>query len=110
MHQHTLILTTNKLMIPQEVTIDFVKTLINRGLAPVEYFGMELDNQEDYIDDDMAAVSEEITYIEIHFNTDEIIEYEDLDEVEVDNLIMDLFDKNPNSEVRIDGKDVTIYL
>lgn len=50
MANHTLILSTAKVAIPEGVTIDFIKSLINRGLTGIEYFGPEIDNQEDFIE------------------------------------------------------------
>ena len=63
MIDHTLILSTTKVAIPEGVTIDFITNLLNRGLTGIEYFGPELDNPECYIDEDMTAAAAEITSI-----------------------------------------------
>lgn len=110
MQYHTLILSTSKLPIPEGVAIDFVTKLLNRGLTGIEYFGCEIDNPECYISDDMKLASEEITYIDFHFDTADSIDYESLSETQVDDLISDIIKKSANIEVRADGKDVTVYL
>jgi len=110
MESHTLILSTAKLTIPNVITMDMVTSLINRGLTGVEYFGIEIDNQADYIDEDMKAASEEITYIEFYFDTEESIDYDSLSLEEVNALILDIIKKSTQIEIRADEKDVTLYL
>lgn len=110
MANHTLILSTTKTAIPANLKIDFVTNLINRGLALTEYFGIEIDNQSDYIEPDMKNVSTEITYIEIYFETKEPIDYDALSEVEVDQLILDLFTHSETKDIHSDGKDIKLYL
>jgi hypothetical protein len=110
MKTHTLVLSTAKLPIPEAVTIDFVAKLLNRGLTGIEYFGVEIDNPECYISDDMKLASERITYIDFHFDSADSIYYESLSETEVDDLILDLIKKSANIEVRADYKDITVYL
>ncbi len=110
MKSHTLILTTTKTAIPADLNKVFVTSLINRGLALTEYFGEEIDNQHDFIDEDMDKLSAEITFIEIFFDTEAPIEYDLLTETDIDTLILDLFDKSPRQDFHTDGKDVTVHL
>jgi hypothetical protein len=110
MENHTFVLSTPKIAIPESISIDFVTNLINRGVAMSEYFGPAIDNQADYVEDDMKGVRETTTYIEFHFDTEEPIEYEMLSETDVDNLIFDIIKKSANIELRADGKDITVYL
>lgn len=110
MNSHTLILSTAKVTIPDVITIDMVTSLINRGLTGIEYFGIEIDNQADYIDDDMKAASEEITYIECFFDTEETIDYDSLTVVETNALILDIIKKSAHVEIRADDKDIELYL
>jgi len=110
MNAHTVILSTTKTEITKDSSCDTIAHLINRGIAMVDYFGVELDNDADYIADDMKDVSNDITYIEIHFETEEPIDYDSLNEVEVDNLILDLLANTENKEVRCFGKDITLYM
>jgi len=110
MKNHTLILSTAKVTIPDVITIDQVTSLINRGLTGIEYFGVELDNDADYIDNDMKAASEEITYMEFFFETEEAIKYEALSIEEVNELILDAIKKSARIDIEADHKDVTLYL
>ena len=110
MESHTLILSTAKIAIPENVTLEFVTSLINRGLTGIEYFGPEIDNQEDCIEPDMKLASEEITYFDFNFDSDEPIEYDQLSETDVDGFILDLIKKSTNIEMRADAKDITINL
>ena len=75
----------------------------------MEYFGIEIDNHCDIISDDMEAVSNEITYIDIHFDTELTIAYDSLNETEVDHLAVTML-QDCNPEIRADLKDITIYL
>lgn len=110
MANHTLILSTAKVTIPANLRIDFITSLINRGLTGVEYFGPEIDNQEDFIEPDMKLASEEISYFEFFFDTQETIEYDLLSEIDVDGLVLDLIKKSTNVGLRTEGKDIVIYL
>lgn len=109
MEQHTLVLSATKTNLPENISSDFVSSLINRGLTQVEYFGREIDNHCDVISDDMEAVSRDLTFIDIHFDTEYSIGYEGLDETQVDALALDML-KRCRAEIRRDEKDITIYL
>jgi len=110
MESHTLVLATTKTTIPPDLFIEFVTSLINRSVAMVEYFGPEIDNPCDFIDDDMKNVSEEITYIEIFFDTELPIDYDDLDESQVDELILSTIGASSKIEMKSDGKDIVVHL
>lgn len=110
MNSHTLILSTAKVTIPDGVTIDFVTKLINRGLTAIDYFGAEIDNQPDYLDEEMKVLSETISYFHFNFDTEEAIDYDSLSEIEVDNMLMDTIKKSANIELQSDHKDITVYL
>lgn len=109
MKQHTLILSA-KVKIPDVITIDMVTSFINRGLTGIEYFGIGIDNQADYLDDDMIAASEGITYIEFYFDTEETIDYDSLSLEETNALILDIIKKSAQIEIRADEKDIVLYL
>ena len=110
MQTHTLILSIAKIEIPKGVTIDFITNLINRGLTGIEYFGVEIDNQEDFVEPDMKLASEEISYFEFFFDTEVPIEYELLSETDIDGLLLDLIKKTAHINLRADEKDILIYL
>lgn len=107
---HTLILSTAKVTIPENLSIDFITSFINRGLTGIEYFGPEIDNQEDFVEPDMKLASEEISYFEFFFDTEDPIEYDLLSETDVDGFVLDLIKKSANIDLRADEKDVTLYL
>jgi hypothetical protein len=109
MESHTLVLSTEKVLIPEVTTVDFVTTLINRGLTQVEYFGVEIDNHCDIVSDDMEAVSSEICYIDIHFDSEQGIAYDAVSETEVHQMALDML-QECRPEIRTDSKDITIYL
>lgn len=110
MNNHTLILSTAKVTIPVDLKIDFVTSLINRGLTGIEYFGPEIDNPEDFIEPDMKLAIEEISYFEFFFDTEDPIEYDLLSETDVDGFVLDLIKKSANINLRADEKDIIIYL
>lgn len=107
---NSLILSTAKLLIPEDVSIEFITNLINRGLTGIEYFGCELDNLECFVDDDMKAVSESISYFDFHFETPEEYDYESLSKEKIDQLIQGIIERSGKIEMRWDDKDITIYL
>ncbi|EJG02270.1 hypothetical protein [Flavobacterium sp. F52] len=110
MKSHTIILSTAKVAIPHQLSIDFITSLINRGLTAIDYFGVEIDNPECYVEEDMKALSETITYFEFFFDTEESIDYDSLNENEVDQLLLDQIKKSANIEIKADEKDIIIYL
>ena len=110
METHTLILSTAKIEIPKGVTTDFITNLINQGLTGIEYFGPEIDNPKDFIEPDMKLASEEISYFEFFFDTEDPIEYDLLSETDVDGFVVDLIKKSANIDLRADEKDIIIYL
>lgn len=109
MEANTMVLSTAKVAIPQVTTVEFVTGLINRGLTQVEYFGVEIDNHCDIVSDDMQKLSSEITYIDIHFDSEKGIDYDSLNETEVDNIALNML-QECRAEIRTDSKDITIYL
>ncbi|WP_343697157.1 hypothetical protein [Flavobacterium sp.] len=109
MEQHTLVLSAVKTVLPESISSDFVSALINRGLTQVEYFGREIDNHCDIISHDMEAASRDLTFIDIHFDTEDPIGYEGLDGLQVETLALNML-KECRAEIRRDEKDITIYL
>ncbi|BDU25154.1 hypothetical protein [Flavobacterium sp. GSB-24] len=110
MYNHTLTVSTARKPFPNEVSIDFVTSLINRGVAMVEYFGPEIDNCEDYVEEDMKLVSEQISYFEFYFSTEQSIDYDALSETEVDQILFDAIKKSDKIKLQSDQKDIMIYL
>lgn len=109
MINHTIILTTPKIDIPASNIIDFTKELIITNLLNIDYFGGELDNQADYIDEKMQDKIDNTTYITFHFNYSEI-DYDKLNEVETLQLIVDVLEQQNIGEVIVDDKDVECFI
>jgi hypothetical protein len=110
--QHTLILTTQRKNIPNEGYgyIGILKLLIENNLTSVDYFGAELDNQADYIDNDMQVKIDNNVYINIYFETTVEIEYSLQTDEKIYCLLIDLLDNSINSETRVNDNDIDIYI
>lgn len=106
---HTIILEAQKNIIPESGVLDFVKNLINEGKTKIDYFGLEIDNQADYVDEAMQAKMDATTYITINFESEDEIDYEVLSEAENLRFVIDLL-HTPQMELHSDGKDVTINI
>jgi len=112
MIQHTIILETYKKNIPLKVDLDYVTNLIIKDRPIVEYFGIELDNDADYINTNMQMKFVRTTTIVINFESTDEINYDKYSRDEIFDLISKYFSLTMKSEVRIesDEKDITIYL
>lgn len=110
MQHHTLILSTAKLHIPEAITITYVTNLLHRGLLLIEYFGIQIDNQPDYIDADMEEASHKISYVDFHFDTEEPIDYDAMSITDVEHLIDNTIKHSDKIDLRTDGKDIAVYL
>lgn len=110
MFAHTLILATTRLPHPEQADITRIKNLLNQGLAMIEYFGPEIDNQADFEDEDMRAVGLSITYIEFFFETDLEIEYDALNEEQIDVILTGHINASYDIEINAGEKDITINL
>lgn len=110
MYHHTLILSTAKLHVPKGIEITYVTNLLHKGLLLIEYFGVQLDNSADYIDQDMKEFDAKKSLIDFHFDTEETIDYDSLSVIEVEKLIDDIIKKAGRVDLRSDGKDITVYL
>lgn len=110
MEKHTIILSTAKVIIPENVTIEFVSNLITNSITMIDYIGPEIDNQEDYVSAEIKKASDQITYIMFHFDTIEDLGYESLNDEDIRHLIGDLLQESEDMEVRAGEKDITVYL
>lgn len=109
MESYTLILTAPKAEIPSNEIIEFVKDLINSNLTNIEYFGLELDNGIDFYDEDMQSKFESLTYVILHFASEEI-NYKNLNEDSIYSLIIKKINENQIGQITVDEKDVEIYI
>ena len=110
MYHHSLILSTLKLNIPEDITFTYVTNLLHRGLLLIEYFGVELDNLPDYIDVDMEEASQKISYVHFNFGTGDPIDYDSLLISDVERLIENIIKLSDTKDLQVHGKDITINL
>jgi hypothetical protein len=109
MENHIVILATPKRKITEIGLKILLETLITKNLTKLEYFGFPIDNQADYIDDEMQEEINSTSYIEIYFESEYGIDYEDFNYNDVNDLVLQHLNKSKNLEVVAVGKDVTIY-
>ena len=109
MIQHTLILTTPKIEIPSTNILEFTKELIAANLVNIDYFGVEIDNGDDYVDDEMQSKIDNSTYLTFHFSGSDI-NYVILNEDSVINLLFNLLNNREIGQIIVDEKDIEIYI
>jgi hypothetical protein len=109
MESHTLILKIPKAEIPSKDIFPFVKNIILSNITIIEYFGVELDNGYDYIDEEMQNNIDNTTYLTFHFDYPEI-DYDKFNEEETLQLIVDVIEQQKIGEVKIDDKDIDIFI
>lgn len=109
MIQHTLILTTPLIEIPTTNILDFVKEVIAANLVNIDYFGIELDNGDDYVDEEMQSKIDNSTYLTFHFSDIEI-NYIIYNEDQVINLLFNKLNNNEIGQIIVTEKDVEVYI
>ena len=109
MISHTLILSTPKTEIPVEGIINLIKEFINNNLFTIDYFGEELDNQDDYRDDEMQSKFDKTTIVTLHFESVSIDD-QNISDPEVLKIIQVILDSDPKTNIIIDDKDIDVYV
>jgi hypothetical protein len=108
MNNHTLILTSPKLVVPEIKIIEFVKQLILSNLLNVECFNDQLGCKCEY-DKEMAKKNKDTTFLIFHFG-DYNMDYSDYSEENIFQFIYDRL-KMPNiGQVITNDKDIEIYI
>lgn len=109
---HTLILSTPRFEIKSNPNvIEIINDLIHNNLVNIDYFGYELDNQADYIDEEMALKMATSTYITFHFEQNLISEVDyKSDEETTLNLILNIVMENQIREVLVDENEIEVYI
>lgn len=95
--------------IPSVKILEFAKDLIAANIPTIDYFGVELDNDHDYIDDEMQNTIDNSTYLTFHFTHSEI-NYVILNDDEIMNLLFTLLNSNEIGQVTADEKDIEFYI
>jgi len=108
----TLILSTPRFVITSNPNIiEIINNLIHNNLVNIDYFGSELDNQADYIDEEMALKMATSTYITFHFEQNLINEVDyDGDEELTLNIILSVIMENQIREVLVDENEIEVYI
>lgn len=109
MISYTLILSTPKTEIPTEGIIEFIKECINNNLFSIDYFGEELDNQDDYRDDEMQLKFDNTTIVTFHFESVSV-DYQNISDLEVLNIIQVILDSDTKTDIIIDDKDLDVFV
>ena len=110
MESHAIILSTNKINNPDAINKELVSGLINDKLVQMDYFGVEPDNQADYIDETMQEIIDRTTLINIYFES-ESIDYNSYSEDEIYNYALSLI-HSPDAVVKSDAEtnEIDIYV
>lgn len=109
---HTLILSTPRIEMPDNPNvIEMVNEMVHNNLCNIEYFGGELDNQADYVDESEQLKINSTTYLTIHFDLESsnTLDYNSSEE-SVLNKMLTILMENQIREVLIDEKDMEIYI
>lgn len=107
---HTLTLTTPKRVLGESGFLKLTTQLISNNLVEIDYFGIEPDNQADFIDEEMQDKIDNNTIINIYFE-EEQIDYNSFSAEEILSLATKLL-KEPKEGTRVvaDEKDIDIYV
>jgi ABC-type microcin C transport system permease subunit YejE len=91
--------------------VELINTLVHNNLVNIDYFGGEMDNQADYVDESMQELINSTSYITLHFDqmASDSIEY-DIDEESALNLVISILMENQIRDVTVDKKDIDVYI
>lgn len=109
---HTLILSTPRIGIPENPNvIEMLNDMVHNNLCNIEYFGGELDNQADYVDESEQLKINSTTYLTIHFDLESsnTIDYNSSEDIVLNKMLTVLME-NQIREVLVDEKDIEIYI
>lgn len=85
--------------------VNFLEENVMRG-AYVDYFGYEIDNDSDYVDDYLEQELNAYTYLTFHFDAENEVSQDDA----IKMVKEALYNGKVNISVHQNGKDVTILL
>ena len=106
---HTLILSTPKMVLPKVGQTELVLFLIKENKIDIDYFGIEIDNPVDYMDEEMEIRINSTCFINLFFE-DEEIDYKKYSKSDILKLAENLISNSLNSQVISDDKDIDIYI
>lgn len=107
---HAITLITPKRILEESGFLKLTAQLISHNLVDIDYFGIEPDNQADYIDAEMQDKIDNNTIINIYFEGDQI-DYNSFSPEEILNLASRIL-KEPKEGTRVEAneKDIDIYV
>lgn len=107
---HTITLITTKRILSDNDFIKLAIQLIENKLVKVDYFGIEPDNQADYINAEMQDKIDNNTFINIYFEREKI-EYNTFSEAEILQLaIIILSDPIVGSRIEVNENEIDIFI
>ena len=106
---HTLILSTPTFVLPKTGILKIVLFLIKENKIDIDYFGIEIDNPVDYMDEEMEIRINSTCFINLFFE-DEEIDYKKYSKSDILKLAENLISNSPNSEVISYDKDIDVYV
>ncbi|MCK8142968.1 hypothetical protein MW871_13795 [Flavobacterium sp. I-SCBP12n] len=107
--QHVLILSTKRINIPSSDFIPLVSSLIDENEMEIDYFGIEIDNPADYLDEQMKLKISTTSFITIHFECDKI-DYSRYSDEAILKFIIDVLHCDEEKEIKADDKDIEIII
>jgi len=107
---HTITLLTPRRILAESGFLKLTEQLLRNNLVEIDYFGLEPDNQADFINEEMQNKIDKYTIINIYFEGDEI-DYSSFSPEETLNLAVKLLSEpKQGSRAVADKKDIDIYL
>ena len=106
---HTLILLTQRFIVPKIGQCRLVNHLIKNTEIDIDYFGIEIDNPVDYIDEEMELKIMNTSFINFFFEDNEI-EYSNYAKAEILKLAENLLRKPSEIIISEDSKDIDFYI
>ena len=106
---HTLILSTQRFIVPKIGQCRLVNHLIKNIEIDIDYFGIEIDNPVDYIDEEMELKIMNTSFINFFFEDNEIV-YSNYAKAEILKLAENLLRKPYEIIMSEDSKDIDFYI
>jgi hypothetical protein len=107
---HTITLLTPRRVLEESGFLKLTTQLINHKLVEIDYFGIEPDNQADYVDAEMQDKIDNNTIINIYFEGDQI-DYNSFSSDEILNLASKILNEpQEGTRVEANDKDIDIYV
>ena len=104
MNSYNLIVKCDKCSMPEhDMLEEFVKNLFVD--SEIDYFGDEIDNQMDFIDEHVKYLLDSKTYLTFRFS-----HMDKLDRQKAYEYVKDRLDQAESFEVRVDDKDIEVIL